>query len=132
MVAVRAGPARPWAVTRGTNGFQVFEALLDVRIGKRFSPTFLIDLGRFKADFSRDWILAISDADFAARSAVALALSPARQMGVQARKTLADGRVELAVRAFNGNALASGNDDNDLMWTGRVGTWVVLSIQLVL
>lgn len=144
------GDYQPERVARGANGFQVFEArlgiageldggwryqlqtgvtrspaLLDVRVGKRFSPTFLVDLGRFKADFSREWILAISDADFAARSSVALALAPARQMGVQARKSAAGGRVELAAGAFNGNATHSGNDDNDLMFTGRVGVWLV-------
>lgn len=144
------GDYQPERVARGTNGFQVFEArlgmageldggwryqlqtgvtrspaLLDVRIGKRFSPTFLVDLGRFKADFSREWILAISDADFAGRSSVALALAPARQMGVQARKTLGDGRLELAAGAFNGNATHTGNDDNDLMFTGRLGAWLV-------
>lgn len=148
---VRAfGDYQPDRVARGTNGFQVFEArlgiageldggwryqlqtgvtrspaLLDVRVGKRFSPTFLVDLGRFKADFSREWILAISDADFAGRSSVALALAPARQMGVQARKTLSDGRVELAAGVYNGNATHTGNDDNDLMFVGRIGTWLV-------
>ncbi len=143
------GDYQPDRVARGRNGFQVFEArlgiagemdggwryqlqtgvtrspaLLDVRVGKRFSPTFLVDLGRFKADFSREWILPISDADFAGRSSVALALAPARQMGVQARKTLQGGRVELAAGAYNGNATHTGNDDDDLMFVGRIGTWL--------
>jgi hypothetical protein len=143
------GDYQPDRVARGSNGFQVFEArlgiageldagwryqlqtgvtrspaLLDVRIGKRLSPTLLVDVGRFKADFGREWILAISDADFAARSAVALALAPARQMGVQARQTLAAGRVELAAGAFNGNATHTGNDDGNLLWTGRAGLWL--------
>lgn len=144
------GDVQPERVAAGRNGFQVFEArlgiageldggwryqlqtgvtrspaLLDVRLGKRFSPTFLVDVGRFKADFGREWILAISDADFAARSAVALALAPARQMGVQARKTMAAGRVELAAGAYNGNATHTGNDNDDVMFVGRVGTWLV-------
>ncbi len=144
------GDYQPDRVARGTNGFQVFEArlgiageldggwryqlqtgvtrapaLLDVRVGKRFSPSFLVDVGRFKADFSREWIRAISDADFAGRSSVALALAPARQMGVQARKTLRDGRVELAAGAYNGNATHTGNDDNNLMFVGRIGTWLM-------
>lgn len=144
------GDYQPDRVARGTNGFQVFEArlgiageldggwryqlqtgvtrspaLLDVRVGKRFSPSLLVDIGRFKADFSREWILAISDADFAGRSSVALALAPSRQMGVQARKTLNDGRVELAAGAYNGNATHTGNDNNDLMLVGRIGTWLV-------
>ncbi len=98
-------------------------AILDARIGFTAAPWLTVDAGRFKAPFSRERLTSAAGIDFVNRAQVTTTLAPGRQVGAQARGRLSGGRVEYGVGAFNGNGLASGNDNNDLMYVARVSFW---------
>jgi hypothetical protein len=100
-------------------------ALLDAAAGMRFAPAFRIKAGMFKAPFSREFLTGAGAIDFVNRSQVVSALAPMRQVGVQVHGTSNSGLVEYSAGAFNGNARAISNDNNELLYVGRVSLWPV-------
>lgn len=98
-------------------------AVLDSRISHTAAPSLTIDAGRFKVPFSRERLTNAGAIDFVNRAQVTATLSPGRQVGAQARGLGWNGHVEYALGVFNGNSLASGNDDNEVMAVGRVAFW---------
>jgi hypothetical protein len=98
-------------------------SLLDARIGYRLTPDLALDAGLFKAPFSREFLTSAGNIDLVNRAQAVSALGPGRQIGVQARGTLA-GRWEARAGTFNGNGIApGGNDSGDLMFAGRLAWW---------
>ncbi len=96
-------------------------AILDAALRYEAAPALTVTAGAFKAPFSSEFLTSAADIDFVNRSQVVSALVPGRQIGVQASGRAGDSGLHYAVGAFNGNGVtANGNDDDDLMYVGRV------------
>jgi hypothetical protein len=89
-------------------------AILDAMMYYTVAPALTVDAGLFKAPFSRELLTFAGNIDFVDRSRVATALAPGRQIGVQARGSLAEGMFAYRVGVFNGPRIVEGNiNDND-------------------
>ncbi len=96
-------------------------ALLDAKVYYEFSPAFAMDFGQFKAPFSAEYLIYAGNIDFVNRSQVVSALAPGRQIGLQGRVWIADRKISYAAGVFNGNGIgANSNDNNDLLYAGRI------------
>lgn len=114
-----------YGYTLQTN-FAASPAILDAEVHYRAHDALVLQAGQFKAPFSRELLTGAGDLDFIDRSRVVTALAPNRQMGVEARGRLAEGRVEYAAGAFNGNGIGSRtNDDQRVMGVARLGWWLL-------
>ncbi len=99
-------------------------AILDARMYLRVSPRFIIDVGQFKAPFSKEFLTSAGAIDFVNRAQVVTALSPARQIGVQATAWLKPEVTSLAVGVFNGNGFGRNNNDNNhFLYSARLSTF---------
>ncbi len=81
--------------------------------------------GQFKAPFSRELLTGAGRLDFIERSRVVATLAPGRQVGLQARGDFAGGAVVYNGGLFNGNGTGAANDDNRLLFAGRLAVWPV-------
>ncbi|NNF08526.1 MAG: hypothetical protein HKN21_17320, partial [Candidatus Eisenbacteria bacterium] len=107
--------------------------VLDARVSLAVSPAFAIDLGLFKAPFSAEFLTAAPSIDFVNRSQMVSALAPGRETGVAFRGDVSGIGYQLG--AFNGNGRQGimGNDDDNLLFAGRLskrrttsdGSWEV-------
>ncbi len=95
-------------------------AILDARMGLKFSHAFAIDAGLFKAPFSKEFLTGAASIDFVNRSQAVAALRPGRQIGVQFRGSDKSGVFRYAAGVFNGNGFSGSNDNNKFMYVGRL------------
>ncbi len=99
-------------------------AILDAKAYYRFSPALVVDVGLYKAPFSRELLTGAGNLDFARRSQVVTALAPARQIGASLRGDVADGVVSYGVGIFNGNKFnGNRNDSNDFLYVARLSVF---------
>ncbi len=104
--------------------FATSPAILDAKAYYRFSPALVIDLGLYKAPFSRELLTGAAALDFVRRSQVVTALAPARQIGASLRGDVADGVVSYGVGVFNGNKFnGNRNDSNDFLYVARLSVF---------
>ncbi len=114
-----------YGYTLQTN-FAASPAILDAELHYRVADELVLQAGQFKAPFSRELLTGAGDLDFIDRSRIVAALAPSRQIGAEARGKLAQGRVEYAAGAFNGNGIGSRtNDDDRVMGVARLGGWLL-------
>jgi phosphate-selective porin len=103
--------------------FAAGPGILDAMMYYRVSPQVTLDVGQFKAPFSREFLTSAGSIDFVNRSQVVTALAPGRQIGLQVRIGNAARTIGLDVGAFNGNATsANGNDSDNLLYAARFST----------
>ncbi len=97
-------------------------AILDGFMYYRFSRNFTLDMGFFKAPFSKEFLTGADAIDMVNRSVAISALGPGRQIGVQARGALdSESLVQYRLGIFNGNGYGNNNNDNeDFMYAGRL------------
>lgn len=97
-------------------------AILDGFMYYQFSRNFTLDMGFFKAPFSREFLTGAEAIDMVNRPVVVSALGPGRQIGVQARGALdSKSTVQYRLGLFNGNGYGNNNNDNeDFMYAGRL------------
>lgn len=99
-------------------------SILDARAYYRFSPALVVDVGLYKAPFSRELLTGAGALDFVRRSQVVTALAPARQIGASLRGDVADGVVSYGVGIFNGNKFnGNRNDSNDFLYVARLSVF---------
>lgn len=114
-----------YGYTLQTN-FAASPAILDAELHYRVADGLVLQAGQFKAPFSRELLTGAGDLDFIDRSRVVTALAPNRQMGVEVRGKVSEGRVEYAAGVFNGNGIGSRtNDDDRVLVSGRLGWWLL-------
>jgi hypothetical protein len=94
--------------------------LTDARLSVQVDSAVAVDAGLFKAPFSGETLTSFTEIDLANRSRVTRALAPSRQIGVQLRGTVLTDLVEYRVGAFNGNGVRATNDDDRLLFAGRL------------
>lgn len=102
-------------------------AILDARMGLKFSHAFAIDAGLFKAPFSKEFLTGAASIDFVNRSQAVAVLRPGRQIGVQLRGGDKSGVFRYAAGVFNGNGFSGSNDNNEFMYVGRLTFLPVIS-----
>lgn len=113
-----------YGYTLQTN-FATSPAILDAEAHYRLAEALVLQAGQFKAPFSRELLTTAGDLDFIERSRVVTALAPGRQLGLELRGRLGRGRLEYGMGAFNGNGIASRNDDGRLLGVARAGVWLL-------
>lgn len=96
--------------------------ILDAKMYYRLSSLVTLDVGLFKAPFSREYLTGAGSIDFVNRSQVVSALVPGRQIGIQL-----SGRSESKTFAywagmFNGNGYGA-NDNDRFMSVARVSAF---------
>lgn len=95
-------------------------SILDARLYVDLASWISLDVGQFKAPFSRELLTYAGALDFADRSQVVSSLAPSRQLGAQARVRVSPS-VEWMTGIFNGNGIAAaGNEDDAFVAVGRV------------
>ena len=95
-------------------------SILDARIYYELDKSFIIDAGLYKAPFSREFLISTPYTDFVNRAQL-VALVPNRQIGVTARGLIPGTQLTYSAGVFNGNRYSSsGNDNNDMMYIGRL------------
>lgn len=95
-------------------------SILDARIYYEIDKAFIIDAGLYKAPFSREFLISTPYTDFVNRAQL-VALIPNRQIGVTARGLIPGTQITYSAGIFNGNRFStSGNDNNDMMYVGRL------------
>ncbi len=104
--------------------FATAPAILDAKAYYRFSPALVVDVGLYKAPFSRELLTGAGALDFVRRSQVVTALAPARQIGASLRGDVADGVVSYGVGIFNGNKFnGNRNDSNEFLYVARLSVF---------
>ncbi|GIW53440.1 MAG: hypothetical protein KatS3mg081_2795 [Gemmatimonadales bacterium] len=97
-------------------------AILDARMYYKVGSNVAVDVGQFKAPFSREFLTYAGNIDFVNRSQVVTALAPGRQLGMQLRVGGIGGVLGFEGGIFNGNGISvSGNDGNGFMVAARFG-----------
>lgn len=95
-------------------------SILDARIYYEINKAFIVDAGLYKAPFSREFLISTPYTDFVNRAQL-VALIPNRQIGVTARGLIPGTQFTYSAGIFNGNRFStSGNDNNDMMYVGRL------------
>ncbi len=89
--------------------FAASPALLDARIGWSPDSAFTLWAGRFKTPYSRELLAYLGDLDFIARARVVDALSPNRQVGMQATWRAGD-HLAWSLGGFTGTENAARNE----------------------
>lgn len=96
-------------------------SILDARIYYEIDKAFIVDAGLYKAPFSREFLISTPYTDFVSRAQL-VALVPNRQIGVTFRGAIPNTSLNYSAGVFNGNRYSSsGNDNNDMMFVGRLG-----------
>ncbi len=96
-----------------------FGDLLDARIGFQLSESATIDVGRFKAPYSREFLTAAAGIDFVNRSQSVTALGPGRALGLAVRgRPLPSWSYGIGV--FNAGGNVAGNAAGRFRAVGRV------------
>lgn len=95
-------------------------SILDARVYYEIDKSFIVDAGLYKAPFSREFLISTPYTDFVSRAQLT-ALVPNRQIGVTARGLIPGTQLTYSAGVFNGNRYtSSGNDNNDMMYVGRL------------
>lgn len=97
-----------------------FGSLLDLRLSWSASPGFTVDGGLYKTPFSGEFLIPAGSTELVSRARIVNALRPGRQVGVQVRGRVADGRLEYRAGAFNGPGGPGGNDDEHFVYGVRL------------
>lgn len=96
-------------------------SILDASMYYKPSDDLAVEIGLFKAPFSKEFLTLAASIDFVNRSQVVSALAPGRQIGVQITGWLAQRFIRYSFGLFNGNGFAANNnDDNNFLYAGRV------------
>lgn len=104
--------------------------LTDVYVDWTPHPAAWVRLGQFKTPFGWEQLMPDTQNPFAERPLANDRLTVSRQIGAALSGTVADGRVDYSVGAFNGNGVNNSNNDNRAFmtaarvsakaWTGQV------------
>ncbi len=95
--------------------------ILDARLSYQITENLGLDAGLFKAPFSAEFLIPAPSIDFVNRSQVVSTLAPGRQVGVALRGSVNERLITYGAGVFNGNGRrVTGNDDNNLMYVGRL------------
>ena len=94
--------------------------LLDARLTLPIMPELAVDLGQFRAPVGKEALQEKGDITFVDRAQISRLLPPGRQVGLQLSGETLDGRLAYRAGAFNGNGRTFTNDDDELLWAGRV------------
>lgn len=96
-------------------------SILDAKAYYGISPAFTVDVGLFKAPFSKEYLTGAGAIDFVNRAQVVSALAVKRQIGVQVHGGLHENTLSYSAGIFNGNGYADNNNDNNrFMYAGRI------------
>ncbi len=102
-------------------------SILDARIYYEIDKSFIVDAGLYKAPFSKEFLISVNNTDFVSRAQLT-ALVPNRQIGVTTRGLIPGTQLIYSAGVFNGNRFSSaGNDNNDMMYVGRLSFNPVIS-----
>jgi len=101
---------------RDDAGIDLLDAIITFPLG---GEAVRADLGGFRSPVSREATADKAGLPLVERSQSALALAPARQLGLQVRGTALDERLRVAAGLFNGNGLRLENDDKSFLVAGR-------------
>jgi len=94
--------------------------ILDARVYYEIDKSFIVDAGLYKAPFSREFLISTPYTDFVSRAQL-VSLVPNRQIGITARGLIPGTQLTYSAGVFNGNRFStSGNDNNDMMYVGRL------------
>lgn len=94
--------------------------LLDARLTLPITSGLALDLGQFKAPFGKETLMPKGDITFVERSQISRLLPPGRQVGAQLSGEALEKRLSYRAGVFNGNGRTFANDDDELLWAGRV------------
>ncbi len=94
--------------------------LLDARLTLPIIPELAVDLGQFKAPFGKETLKGKGEITFVERAQISRLVPPGRQVGAQLSGETLDGRLTYRAGVFNGNGRTVRNDDDELLWAGRV------------
>ncbi len=102
-------------------------SILDARIYYEIDKSFIVDAGLYKAPFSKEFLISVNNTDFVSRAQLT-ALVPNRQIGVTTRGLIPGTQLIYSAGVFNGNRFSTaGNDNNDMMYVGRLSFNPVIS-----
>ena len=102
-------------------------AILDARMYYRFSSRVTLDIGQFKAPFSKEFLTSAAGIDFVNRSQAVSVLRPGWQIGLQVRGSTDDNLLRYAAGIFNGNGFSlNNNDDANFMYVARIAVFPAL------
>lgn len=108
--------------------FVASPALLDAMMYYHLSENLMLDVGLFKAPFSKEFLTPASAIDFVNRSQAVTALTPGRQIGVQIAGTAANDIIQYQAGLFNGNSFRQNANDNDnFLYAGRLMLFPLLA-----
>lgn len=102
-------------------------AVVDARLRLPITQSVSITAGQYKAPFSREYLLSSASLPFLERSRVVNGLAPKRQVGVSMRASLAASRLHLEGGVFNGNGTSGLNDNDALLYVGRLSSSLPLA-----
>ena len=95
--------------------------LLDAKIYLEWRPECRLDVGVFKAPFSKEYLTSVASIDFVNRSQIVSAFSLGRQIGFQMSGRTAGEVLSWQAGVFNGNGFgANANDDGRFLYAARV------------
>lgn len=108
--------------------FSSSSVLLDAFTRLPLTERLRLTAGLFKAPFSGETLTPRPDILFAERARVVNGLSPGRQAGATLRGTLVPDRLTVTAGAFNGTPGLQSNDNDFLLYAGRVDGRVPLDV----
>lgn len=94
--------------------------LLDARLTLPIMPELEVDLGQFRAPFGKEALRGKGDITFVDRAQISRLVPPGRQVGLQLSGETMEGRLTYRAGAFNGNGRTFTNENDALLWAGRV------------
>lgn len=94
---------------------------MDAKIYFKLRPECRLDVGVFKAPFSKEYLTSVASIDFVNRSQVVSAFSLGRQIGFQMSGRTAGQIFFWQAGVFNGNGIgANANDDDRFLYAARI------------
>ncbi len=94
--------------------------LLDARLTFPIVSQLSLDLGQFKAPFGKETLMSKGDITFVERAQISRLVPPGRQVGARLSGEAMEGKLGYRAGVFNGNGRTFTNDNDALLWAGRV------------
>ena len=94
--------------------------LLDARLTFPIMAELNLDMGQFRAPFGKEALMPKGEITFVERAQISRLVPPGRQVGAQLSGETMEGKLTYRAGVFNGNGRTFTNDDDELLWAGRV------------
>lgn len=94
--------------------------LLDARLTFPIVSQLSLDLGQFKTPLGKEALMPKGDITFVERAQINRLVPPGRQVGARLSGEAMEGKLGYRAGVFNGNGRTFTNDNDALLWAGRV------------